>query len=329
MLERSLDSAKNDLLAFLGFVGRTANPAIAADTLYREAKARYEELQSLWTEARARAAVKKRIEHDLAEARASTETAMIAVEELRRLWPTAMAAVSLPESATTAEAEAALGVWQEVGVPKAAIERESRSFQTMEADIAKFDRDVFETVSRVAPGLQTDSATQSLMLLSQRLTDMRSASESRRQLRAAAAKRALDRDALDTQRKVSAAILEEALLTLGAPDLASVSRSIELLEKRQQLEDEQASLRRELPEIADGRNAGALKEEQKGLDFDGLPGEIDREKMRQSQLLNEITEASVGHRQKEGELKNSYSRSRCCRSSRGKGRSQHRAVVHC
>ncbi|HEU4806086.1 MAG TPA: chromosome segregation protein SMC, partial [Nitrobacter sp.] len=65
---------------------------------------------------------------------------------------------------------------------------------------------------------------------------------------------------------------------------------------------ERARLLRDLHEASDGRDETTLREEQKGLDLDRLPGDIALETIRQEQLLKDITGASAFSHQKQVEL---------------------------
>jgi uncharacterized protein YhaN len=85
-------------------------------------------------------------------------------------------------------------------------------------------------------------------------------------------------------------------------DDAALAGAVERLTLRHQLETESAALRRDLHEIGDGRDETVLRQEQEGLDLDQLPGNIEREEVRQGQLLKDIADASAFHQQKRGEL---------------------------
>jgi uncharacterized protein YhaN len=207
-----------------------------------------------------------------------------------------MTGIALAEDATLVQAEAALTVWQSVGVPKASYEREGRSVATMERDISAFDHDVFDVVGRVAPQLKTESSQESLTRLSAMLNEMRRASDEQHRLRDAATKRATARDTLLAQRVANASALDHARQILGCADLAE---PIERLTLRHQLEAERTALHRDLHETGDGRDEAALRQECQGLDLDLLSGEIERESLRQEHLLKDIAAASAHLHQKQ------------------------------
>ena len=69
--------------------------------------------------------------------------AQAALTAQRQAWPAAMDGIGFTDTAGTAEAEAALAVWQSVALPKASRESESHRVETIEADLKAFDVDVF------------------------------------------------------------------------------------------------------------------------------------------------------------------------------------------
>lgn len=131
---------------------------------------------------------------------------------------------------------------------------------------------------------------------------MRRMSDSSRRLCEAAARRATNRSALVARLTSTAGTLEEACRATGALDIAALSEAIQRLRSRHNLESERTTLRHHLNEIADGHGENALRLEREGVDFDLLPGAIEREAVQQAQLLKDIAEASAVHHQKEREL---------------------------
>lgn len=299
-LAASLDSGKAALVAFLTSVRRTPDAALAPDILYREAKARVDELQAAWADARAHAVKRERIERDLSDAAASLETAQAAVTALRALWPSAMSGIGLADGVSSAEAEAALAVWQSVALPKSDREKEAHRVETIEADLAAFDADVSDLAARVAPQLASDSAQETLARLLASLDEARTASQTSQRLRHSATQRTAARHALVVQRQAIAPLLDDAcrIVGVGADMLpASLARLV----TRHALESERVALQRDLHE-SEGRDENALRREGEGLDLDLLPSEIAREEVRQSQLLKDIADASALHHDRKTSL---------------------------
>ncbi|MEH6949909.1 AAA family ATPase [Nitrobacter sp. NHB1] len=301
-LAATLDANKAAVIAFLEGAGRSPDRTLPPNILFREAKARFDELQRAWTEARARSASKMRIERDVREATAARDAAQSGLSDLLQVWPMAMTGIGLTGEATTPQAEAALTVWNSVVVPKASHEREGRSVKTMEADIRTFDRDVFDIARSVAPHLGSEDAQETLARLLAALAETRSAGEARKRLFEACAKRAAARKGLEAQRASATMVLDEARRILAVADSAALHDTIDRLSARGQLENERARLLRDLHEASDGRDEAALRREQEGLDLDQLPGDIALETIRQEQLLKDITSASALSHQKQGEL---------------------------
>ncbi|MBV5268848.1 MAG: hypothetical protein JZU55_01615 [Afipia sp.] len=301
-LAAALDTGKDAVISFLENTGRSPDRSLPPDILFREAKARFDELQRAWADARARSASKVRIERDLNEASAARDAAQSGLADLRQAWPAAMTSIGLTGEATPAQAEAALMVWNSVVLPQASYEREGRSVETMEADLQAFDRDVFDTVNRLAPHLKSETAQDSLMRLSVALADMRNANEACKRLRDACVKRAASRKGLEVRRASAIPVLDEARRVLGIADGVALPDALARVLARHQLEDERTRLRRDLHEASDGRDEAVLRHEQDGLDLDQLPGDIALETIRQEQLLKDIAVASAFNHQKQTEL---------------------------
>jgi len=300
-LAASLESGKVACITFLRSVGRVPDATLPVDNLYREAKARVDELQALWAEAKARAATLQRVARDLSEAVAAVGKAHATLTAQRLAWPEAVDGIGLPDTAGAPEAEAALAVWQSVALPKANRESESHRVETIEADLKDFDADVFGIIDRVAPQYKSTSAQESLARLSAALAEARTASESCRRLRRNANQRAATRNTLIAQRQVASTLLDEAgrAFGVGRHDLPA---SITLMAAQHLLEGERVILERDLDEIADGRTEAALRREREGIDLDLLPSNIAREEVRQTQLLRDIAEASANHQERKNRL---------------------------
>jgi hypothetical protein len=179
-LAATLDSGKAAVIAFLESTGRSPDRSLTLDILFHEARARLDEVQTAWANARTRSVSKQRIERDLKEADVAHGTAQSGLADLDQAWPQAMMDIGLILSTTPVQAEEALAIWRSVAVPKVTFEREGRSVETINADLQAFDNDVFEIVNRIAPQLRKEAAQDTLTGLSAALADMRNASESER-----------------------------------------------------------------------------------------------------------------------------------------------------
>lgn len=296
-LAASIASAKTAVVAFLEWSGRAGDPALPAEVLYQEAKARLNSLQDAWTEARSRDATRQRIARDLREAESERAAAQAALAADRAAWPAAMNAIGVDEQATAAQAAAALEVWSTVAAPKANYESEQHRVAAIEADLAAFERDVAALAARIAPELASVPAQQALSLLIERLAAARRADDHCQRLAGNEEKRAGKRRELQAQRAVAAQVLDQARVMFAADDIAALAEPLRRAAARQALELEQARLRRDLHEIGDGRDESELRQERLGLDLDTLPAELDREQLQQAQLLKQIETASAAWHQ--------------------------------
>lgn len=294
-LADALDTGKQAVLAFLEQVGRTPDPGLAADTLFREAKSRLDELDTAWAERRARDVARQRAVRDLAEAQAERNAATIRLDALRAQWPAAMVGIGQPASASPAEAQAALDVWQQVPVREVSFRREGRSVETIEDDLRSFADDVADIVRRVAPDSGAMDAPDALARLVEALNQARRDHDAGRRLQAQVARRAAARQSLAAKRDEVAVTLDAARGRFNVADIESLRHLLDRIEAMHRLLEDQTANRRHLAEIADGRDEQTLRQEREGLDLGLLPGEIERAELRQRQLLKEIEEASVVH----------------------------------
>lgn len=297
-----LDAGKAATISFLASVGRQPDPELPAGALYREAKARFDELLAIWSDAKARAVTKSRLERDLSEADAVRAQLQTRLTGLQQQWPRTMRAIGLADDVTPAYAEAALSVWHSVTEPRVSFQREGRSVATMEADLRDFVTDVAAVLDRVAPDLQALPAQDALAQAAERLAEARRGSDMRKRLQQNATKRAALRAALVTELAASIGVLDNACHILAVSDIAALSDAFDRLAARQDLQAEQIRLRRHLLEIADGHDEDALHREREGIDLDRLPADIASETVQQEQLLKDIAGVSVTHIQLQRDL---------------------------
>ena len=274
--------------------GWLLDPRQSIELLYREAKGQLEGMTRAWTATRAHAVARNRAERDVVEAETAVAGAESALAAHAAAWPAAVETIGLMPSASKSEAEAALAIWQAVGMPKQSLEREGRSVEGIERDLASFDREVAAVVEAAAPDLAGRDAQDALGFLVTQLGEARRSADARSRLREAATERAATRATLISQREAIRQVLGVACETMATPDIAGLGPHLERLEQRQALETERSTLERDLVEIADGLDAAMLLREQSQLDADLVPGEIERLGLRQSQLLSEIAAASAG-----------------------------------
>ncbi|MDB5500790.1 MAG: hypothetical protein JWR89_692, partial [Tardiphaga sp.] len=220
------DAGKAAVLSLLASMGRVPDPSLPAEILFREARSRLDELQKVWTDARARAVARQRADRDLAEAQKALDTLAQAAVEHAQAWPGAMVQIGRPAHYSPAEAEAALAVWQSVAIPKLNFETEGHRVESIDADLRAFDSDVADA-ARVAPDLASDTAQVTLARLAERLAEMRRAADACHRLREAMAKRATHRTSMTSRRAALDLTLQDACRALGAADTAALRLAID------------------------------------------------------------------------------------------------------
>ncbi len=291
-LAASLEACRAALAQLLQDHGRRPETTLPADLIHREASIQLSGLQGAWTQARERDVARQRAVRDVAEAEAALAKARDAGGAHAAIWPAAVTAIGLPAQASLVEAETALDIWRGVAAPKVSFEREGRSVEGIESDIAAFAADVAALVSRAAADITGSSAQAALEILTRRLGETRRAADARARLHQAIAERKSARAATGAQRQAVAVTLAEARRVLTLDDAAELALVLDRLEQRQGLAAELARLSDDLAGICDGIDERALRAEQEGIDPDLLPGEIERLTLHQGQLMREIDDAS-------------------------------------
>jgi uncharacterized protein YhaN len=302
VLAEKVETAHSALLALLAEFGLGAAGALPFDQAYREAQSLLGALQDAWIRAREIEVARKRAERDEIEANASLAREADARDNHALTWPAAMAAIGLAAGASIEEAEAAIEVWRSVALPRQTMAREARSIEGIEQDVASFEAGVAAVVTASAASLSGGKAAEILTELTTALGAARRGADERERLRRAIAARAAIMRGLDAQCEAFAKILADAASRLQAADSEALAAALDRLERRQVLESERTSLRRDLDEVADGHGEEALRAEQSDLDFGVLPSRIDFAKQRLGQLLHEIGEAAGALREARGRL---------------------------
>ena len=294
-LAQKLGGQRDALTRLIEDIGAAADAALPIEALYKHARASVDLLQAGWTEARAGIALRDKALDALARAKESRARIEQESERLLAAWPNALAAIGLagrPDE-SPAQAEAALTVWRGVPLQKSKFEDEEHRIATMRDDISAFEKQVAELVALAAPGLRERPSREALDVLSGRLADARRAHEQRETLRKNAQKRA-SAGAKLAQRRIGAhERLGAARAKLGLDKSTPLAPGFDRLQRRSSLVDDLAELARNLAESADGHDEDALRREQADLEFDLLPGEIERLKIARQQIVDDIATAQT------------------------------------
>src|SRR5260370_22915518 len=104
-LAASLETGKAAVIAFLEGVGREPERTLPAEILFREAKARFDQLLAAWGDAKARSLARRRVERYLAEADNARKETQTTLADLRDASPGTMPVICLSSGATSPHAE--------------------------------------------------------------------------------------------------------------------------------------------------------------------------------------------------------------------------------
>ena len=266
------------------------------DGLHREIVAAYGDIQDGWNQARARLAEQKMLDRNLAEAETGLKKAREQMETAREGFVPAALALGLPPEAGLDEAEATIAIWQGVGEPRVKMEREKRSIDSINVDLAEFDAAVVDLLEQAAPDRAGRGPRPALDVLVQRLADMRKIEAERAHLLAGQRQRQIKRD--DLLRKIARAqaLLAAGRQALGLAEDAPLATALDMLGARDALRAQSHDHLAQLQQQADGHSEAALRAEQAGIEPDGMAGLINACNANAELLQRDFAEATVGLR---------------------------------
>lgn len=231
-------------------------------------------------------------------------------------WAAEMPKIGLAASARTEEAEAALGVWQKIGVLEADLSQSRRRRDQIDDAIRLYAATVKEVVSDLGAAavdiaLDTDvSAIASdtdvsaiVPLLQQRLLASRSATIRLEQARAAVEAAATARDDAQSAADKAVAALKALLASHGIADdedVLATARASTLRRKFEaDIEDTIAALARQ----GDGLDETALRAAARDVDFDAVSAAVEQLDTETTRLQGELQEAARALTTAEAEIR--------------------------
>lgn len=271
------------------------------ETAYRDARAELAARQADFETARKASQALVQAAQTEREAEIDAERREAALASLAAGWPAAMRALRLSETAPPEAAEAALAAWAATPGPRVLMERETRSVEGIERDLADFARDVGDVVERVAPDLAESKPEAAVVQLVERVAEARRIATERTQLEKSAENRAARGRAEEGKRDALAPSLAAARARFGAADDDRLALALERCETRRNLETERGDCVRQLAQVGDGLGETELRAEQRGLDPSLLDDEIATMKARREELDAERRDAARAVRDAEAE----------------------------
>ncbi len=282
-LAGKLDGLRPALGELARDLGLAATAEAPIEILHREVSSAVAGLQSAWTQARERVVAKQAAGRHVQTAERALAKARAESAAWHEAWPAAVAALGLPSGAGVAEAAAALEIWQGVPVHKTTFEREIRSIDGIERDLADFARDVGQIAGEFVPDRADRPPAENVAALLKRLEDNQQARQERQHLIAAGKQRELKRIPLINRLAQIAAALAEARAKLAVADDADLSGALERLGERESLRARFAATSGDL--ASEGLDEAALWAEQADLDPALLDASIEDLKRRIATLV--------------------------------------------
>ena len=298
-LETRVAAAREALGGWFADAGAAPPPGEAFEEGLRAARARLDALTQAERAAAEREAGRRQAARALDEWAGERDKALAEAQALAADWAPAAVALGLRPEAEVEEAEAALGLWADVPLPRRELDDVAHRIATMKGDIARFERAVEATARACAPGEAGAPAREVLPRLAASLALARKADDERRRLDAAAARRAAKAASLEAEGAGVARALGEARAALGAADDDALGAALDRCDARARLAEEQARLRVELRDSGDGLDEATLRAEAAAFDAGALAAEIAAAEQEQTARLNAISAAGAALKQAE------------------------------
>jgi chromosome segregation protein len=301
-LRQKLESCAGGLRRLLNDLGPDGDDPSPVETLYRLARAALDRRQAAWSETRAGVALRDKARQAAEKSERDLAKAIGEAESVREAWPDALAPVGLDGAATPKQAEAALAIWQSVPARKDRLNDLDHRIHAMQRDIAAFEEKTAALVERTTPDLRSRSPRDAVDVLYGKLGEARRARDKREDLHAGARRRESKRAELLQRSAATQRVLEQARAALALAEDAALAPCFERLESRLSLHDELNRALRDLCESADGLEEAALRDEQANVEFDMLPGAIERLKIDARQALDDLQRAAAAQHEAEKSL---------------------------
>jgi chromosome segregation protein len=242
------------LAALAEAIGVTVG-SMPTGALARDIERRLEEAGRLWTEGRSLERLRSAAEETLARLEEGESDFVRGIERWRAGFVSAIAAVGLPEDATTEMALASLDVWRMV--PDLLSERENRNRRVrgMTRDMDEFETTVRTLCDEVAADLATLPADVAAGMLNGKAADAKTA-DNQRQVMVVALERA---ELSHTRAIAETAMIDEQLAALSAHAGRSQSELSAVLDEMNARAEAETNLRQSRVRFAD--QAGGSQEE--------------------------------------------------------------------
>ena len=257
--------------------------------------------QRAWDGARKAADARAAAARAVAEAEAGVTRRERELADILAGWPQAMRGLRLAESATPAEAEAALAAWAGVPLPRQTVTRETRSIEGIERDLSDFARAVGEIVAAVAPDLADLPPEAALGRLVTALDGQRRAAARKAQLEKSAETRQARRRREEAQRHALAPSLAALRDYFGATGETELALALERCEARRACEAERVKAWRQLADSGDGLDEEELRAEQVELDLAALAEALTSARARRAELITAMAAAARAARDAEAD----------------------------
>jgi chromosome segregation protein len=291
-LREDLDEGAKALAALMTDYGRPRDRTIAAQILYSEAANWFSDLQENWAALREQKAKLEAAATAVEQAKVEHEKWQLKIREVSLLWSDVVSAIGLQSMASPKDVRTAVGLWESIAAPKQTYDDRTHRTVAMQSDIDRFVQDVRAVATAASSDLHGE-AEDVLKALTERLTQSRQAAQTRDVLKRQMEARLRGKSELLNVQSHLVDTLNVARMALEAESNVSLIDKLVQLDARNDLKKKLVEQMDALTDSSDGLTEETLRAEQVGLDFDVVPGEIERLKLELNDLLAEMSNASV------------------------------------
>lgn len=287
---------RSHLLRAAAELGLGEFDGLSLATLRDRVKVAYDCAQSLWAKAaELRKALADR-QSTLSERARNREKVGLLLDAWRERWGAEMPGIGLNGSASPAEAEAALGVWEKISAIAAEMEQTSVRRRRMEDSIRSYEEAVAKVLRDLGPVVealgQGTGPLDAVPALQERVSAATKLAVRLEEVRFAAARAAETYDLAEQTAMNRAADLARLRTTHGLNEDADVLRLARLSVRRRAVEAELLTQRRALAAQGDGRIEATLREEVATVEPDAAAADIERLEGDIARLQVELQDAA-------------------------------------
>jgi uncharacterized protein YhaN len=256
--------------------------------LARALDARLDELGELWSDSRARVAVRRETEERLMRLAGERERAAELASRCRDRFAEAVVEIGLDGDASPDQVTAVLLLWERLPGLRRERDNRARRVAGMKRDVNHFEEKLSALLAAVAQDLAELPPTHAVKVLNDRAEAVRIASAQRRD--AAAALEDAEQKVARLKEELDARITARDHHLAGCPEDTDPAALLKRLEERDRLSDELKACRRRLSEVAVDVDEDRLHQDLENFDPERAVMDIEASRQEEERVDGEMSE---------------------------------------